>query len=374
MIVIKLCWMLLELALTALFLTTGTGAALALAVVIAVIPLVVWVIDLRVRNRLRFRMELPVNLRKGETAEAALVVENPTFFPVLRMRCTLEVENRLNGAARQLEVMSCSLPKRVTRIPLQLGDPFCGRLTVRLRSVKIYDCFGLIPVSCRTELKRSVTVQPDTFEQQIRLMTHSGSPDDSEIYSEFRPGSDLTETFQIREYVEGDSMRQIHWKLSGKMDRLIVRDPSLPVVRSILIFWERTGDSGDVRRVDAQAEVVLTICKTLLDQSMQFTVGWNDTEEQRCVLHSIHDLDDLVGLTPRLLMARGQAAGLAGAELLIQTLGEQEYSYVVYVGEDCAGAQLLADAGRVTVLCCGGDNGIRFDPGQYSAQLAQLDI
>ena len=189
-----------------------------------------------------------------------------------------------------------------------------------------------------------------------------------------RPGADLTETFQIREYVEGDSMRQIHWKLSGKLYRLIVRDPSLPIVRSILIFWERTGDSGDLRRTDAQAEAVLTICKTLLDQSMQFTVGWNDTNEQRCVLHGIHDLDDLIGLTPRLLMARGQTEGISGAELLLQTLGEQEYSYTVYIGETCTAAPLLANMGRFTVLCCGGDDGIRFDPEQYPAQLAQLDL
>lgn len=374
MVLIRLGWLLFELALAALFFITGTAAAFAAAAVLAVLPAAVCLINLHVRKRLQFQLDLPVNLRKGESGEAELVVFNPTLFPVLCVCCVLQVENRLNGALSRLDVMSCVLPKGSRRLSLQLGDIYCGRLTVRLQKATIYDCFGLIPVRCAADLKKSVTVQPDTFEQQIRLLPCSGNPEDSEIYSEVRPGADLTETFQIREYVEGDSMRQIHWKLSGKLDRLIVRDPSLPIVRSILIFWERTGDSGDLRHTDAQAEAVLTICKTLLDQSMQFTVGWNDTNEQRCVLHGIHDLDDLIGLTPRLLMARGQAEGISGAELLLQTLGEQEYSYTVYIGETCTAAPLLANMGRVTVLCCGGDHGIRFDPEQYPAQLAQLDL
>ncbi len=374
MIAIKLCWLLLELALLALLLTSGSGVAAALAAAMAVIPLAVLPVNLYVRKHLRFHLEMPVNLRKGEAAEAVLVVSNPTFFPVLRLRCKLTVENRLNGSTAQMDMMSCALPKRGKRIALQVGDAFCGRLTVRLVSIRLYDCFGLIPVDCKADMEESLTVQPDTFEQQVSLATHSGSADDSELYSELRPGPDLTETFQIREYVEGDSMRQIHWKLSGKLDRMIVRDPSLPVIRSILIFWERTGDSGDIQRIDAQAEAVLTLCKTLLDQSMQFTVGWNDTTEQRCVLQSVRELDELIGLTPRLLTTRGQKDGLTGAELLLQALGDREYSHVVYIGEDCRGSELLTRMGYVTVLCCGEGEGIRFDPEQYEVQLARLEI
>ena len=73
------------------------------------------------------------------------------------------------------------------------------------------------------------------------LIPNPDSQEDSDSYSQERPGADLTETFQIREYVPGDSMRQIHWKLSGKFDRLIVRDPALPITRNVLVFWERTG-------------------------------------------------------------------------------------------------------------------------------------
>ena len=272
--------------------------------------------------------------------------------------------------------MTYALPRKASRIELQLGDCHCGRLHVTTRKIQLLDCFGLIPVRCKQAEGKSTTVQPHTFEQQIHILPNANHSDDSEVYAEDRPGSDLTETFQIREYVEGDSPRQIHWKLTGKFDRLIVRDPSLPVTRSVLVFWERTGDSGDPEKIDAQAEAVVTICRTLLNQSVQFVVGWNETDTQHCVLQPIHDLEELIGLLPRLLRARGKKDGIGGAELLVQALGDQVYSHVIYVAETPQPAVLeLQKLGHVTMLLCGETGeGITFDPVHYEEQLAELEV
>lgn len=375
MILSKLCWLLLELVLTGLFLSRGSSTALALAVALLLLPLGSMLLHFLVRKRLRLHLEVPANVRKGAGSTAVLVVENPTMIPVLRLRCKLFVENRLNGTMSELEVDGYVFPKGYRKIPFEVGDTHCGRLAVRAAKLRLYDALGLFPVTCTVTAEKAVTVQPDTFVQQLSVLPVSGSPEDSELFSAYRPGMDLTETFQIREYVEGDSLRQIHWKLTGKFDRLIVRDPSLPIIHSILVFWERTGDSGDLNRIDTQAEVVITLCKTLLDQSMQFTMGWNDTREQCCVLQAVHDLDELVGLTPRILTAKGQKEGISGAELLMQTLGERQYSHIVYIGEELSGQKLLERLGYVTVLtCAAAGDGICFDPWSYEKQLAELAI
>lgn len=74
---------------------------------------------------------------------------------------------------------------------------------------------------------------------------------DSDTSSPDRRGSDLTEPFRLREYAPGDSLRQIHWKLSSKLDRLVIREPGMPAARTLLVFWDR---SGDAAARDAQAE------------------------------------------------------------------------------------------------------------------------
>ena len=41
-----------------------------------------------------------------------------------------------------------------------------------------------------------------------------------------RKGNDPSEIFDIREYVPGDDIRSIHWKLSSKTDTLILKEAS----------------------------------------------------------------------------------------------------------------------------------------------------
>ena len=57
-------------------------------------------------------------------------------------------------------------------------------------------------------------------------------------YSGSRPGDDPGETYDIREYRSGDSIRQIHWKLSGKLDDIMIREKSFPVDDTVLILAE----------------------------------------------------------------------------------------------------------------------------------------
>ena len=176
--------------------------------------------------------------------------------------------------------------------------------------------------------------------------------------------------FQIRDYVPGDSQRQIHWKLSHKYDKLIVKDPSLPITRSAAVFWERTEEQPTAARTDAEAEIVVSVCRNLLSQSVQFTVGWNEGDTGRCVFQQIRDMDDLIGLLPRLFTAKA-ATGVSGASLLLQEVPVGSWSHLIYVsGEQQAETEQLSTIGRLTALVCGE----RFNEKDYAAQLSELEL
>ena len=51
---------------------------------------------------------------------------------------------------------------------------------------------------------------------RLGILSREGFYMESFKYSKDRPGDDPGETYDIREYRSGDSIRQIHWKLSGK--------------------------------------------------------------------------------------------------------------------------------------------------------------
>lgn len=332
MIAMKLGWAVLEGICVWLTLYYGSGGALALGVMLLILPLGSLPVHLCLRKRLRVRVEAPAVARKGDEGGVTVWLENPTLLPALRIRCRVTTRNQLNGERCTQHVMTWAFPKGQRRASLRLGSEYCGRIRISVEQVKLYDCFGLIGVPCGCTGEAHMTVQPDTFPIRVNLIPNPDSQEDSDSYSQERPGADLTETFQIREYVPGDSIRQIHWKLSGKFDRLIVRDPALPITRNVLVFWERTGQSGNVRRIDAQAEAVVSVCRSLADGGVQFMLGWNDTEGNVCVLHEICAMEDLVGVIPSLLRAAGRSSGVGGASLLVQTGRTPVRAYGVHRG------------------------------------------
>lgn len=378
MIAMKLGWAVLEGICVWLTLYYGSGGALALGAMLLILPLGSLPVHLCLRKRIRVRVEAPAMARKGDEGSVTVWLENPTLLPALRIRCRVIVRNQLNGESCTQHVMTWAFPKGQRRASLRLGSEYCGRIRISVEQVKLYDCFGLIGVPCGCTGEAHMTVQPDTFPIRVNLIPNPDSQEDSDSYSQERPGADLTETFQIREYVPGDSIRQIHWKLSGKFDRLIVRDPALPITRNVLVFWERMGQSGNVRRIDAQAETVVSLCRSLADGGVQFMLGWNDTEGNVCVLHEICAMEDLVGVIPSLLRAAGRSSGVGGASLLVQTRPDALCGHMVYIGEEpCADVLQMQRLGHVTALLCGEsplEGSIPFDVGRYREQLGEIDV
>ena len=378
MILMKLSWLVLEGLLLWFFLYFGSGPALALAVLMLLIPLVSLPINLYLRKRLSIKIEAAVSQRKGDEGSITVTVQNPTMFPALRIRYDVVVLNQLNREKHSQKIMTYALPKKKQKNTLRVGSEYCGRIRIAVPKVTLYDCFGLIGIRYSCEAVAHMTVQPDTFETAVILVPNPSSTDDSELYSQDRPGMDLTETYQIREYVPGDSIRQIHWKLSNKFDKLIVRDPGLPITRNVLVFWERTGESGEPDMIDAQAEVIISLCRSLMDGGIQFTLGWNDTDRNLCVLHEIRDMDELVGVIPRLLRATGTKNGVSGAALLLQTRSEALCAHMVYIAEMPQNEVMeMQRYGHVTMLVCGEEapqGAILFNEEDYTQQLTQIEI
>lgn len=378
MIPMKFGWLGLALLCLYLFACYGSVEALCLGALLVIVPLIGLGKNLAIRKKLRLRIDVPSIIRKGDPGTITVAVSNPTALPVLRISCRVRVENQLNGQTTAYDLGCWALPRRTGRWRLKVGSEYCGRVRVTVEAWRLYDCFGLIGLAAPWEGAAHTVIQPDTFPMDVTLVPWTIEIEDSQLYSQERPGTDLTETYQIREYVPGDSPRQIHWKLTGKLDRLIVRDPALPIEHNVLVFWERTGQSGDPEKTDAQAETVISLCRSLVDGGVPFTIGWNDTDRNLCVLHEIRDMDTLVGIIPRLLRATGIQTGVSGAALLLQTGGQALCAHMVYIAEEPQRELMeLGRFGHVTALLCGDiqvEDSIAFRPGDYPRQLAQIEL
>lgn len=371
-------WIFLEGLFFIFALYLGNVAAMVMFLLLLFIPLGSAVVNLLIRNHLEIQVEAGISVQKGAQGTFLLQLQNQSVLPMICMRCLVQMENRLNGEICEKNVFTWLRPKETRQFLLQTGSHYCGRIQISVPYVQLYDYFGVLGIKKRCDVTGTVTVLPETFDMELHLVPAPNRADDSEIYSQERPGMDLSEIYQIREYVAGDSLRQIHWKLSNKFDRLIVRDPSLPITRNVLIFWERTGESDNPEIVDAQAEVLVSLCRNLLEQSIQFTVGWNDTKSNQCIFLAIHDMDEFLGMLPRILQAKGAKEGISGAELLIQTEENYFCGHLIYLAKEPQSSVMeLKQYGKVSVLLCGKtpfEDALFFDEKNYKEQFTQIEL
>lgn len=382
MIVSRLLYAALCLVLAVILLISGSGASLALLAALLILPLALLAVDLCVRKHLRASFCCPVNAKKGETFCMTLRVENASRLPIAAAVCRIRVTNLLTGASETLTRAAAIAPRGHSEIGLQLSSICSGRIRAELMSLRLCDCFRLISVRTAAQAHGAVTVQPDTFPMLVSVRSEISCPDESEVYSQEKPGYDLAEPFQLRDYRDGDSLRQIHWKLSTKYERLISRDPSLPVMRSVLLFWERRTNALSKEKQDAQAEALVSLGRALLASDVQFCVGWNEAGA-RIVMQTVRELDDLIALLPRLLSATALQDGPYGAELYCQTAQERDFAHIVYLGES-APALLgqMTEGGLVTALVCADaepaapdDAAVRcFRPENAAEALMELEI
>ena len=252
-----LLWLLAAACCALAFAFTHAGAALA-ALCVPVLAALAGFVVLRCSRLPALSLRLPAGGRKDGMISGEIAASRRAPGRVL---CRIEVRNDLTGETTEF----------FAEERFSFRAEHCGRLTVRIRRAWLLGLPGLFARKIRTDAAAHVTVLPDTFPASVHVTMPEVQSPDSDTSSPDRRGSDLTEPFRLREYAPGDSLRQIHWKLSSKLDRLVIREPGMPAARTLLVFWDR---SGDAAARDAQAEAVFSVCQSLSEQGYAYQLGW----------------------------------------------------------------------------------------------------
>lgn len=176
----------------------------------------------------RARILCPDKLSQG--SQALLRWEGQSTVPMPRLTGQLLVENRLTGQKYKL------------RSGQSLPTEHCGVLSVRLHRPRCLDYLGLfrLPVTKRDEtqvLVRPLPLAPERIPDLSRFQACTWQP---------KPGGGFSENHELRLYRPGDSLKQVHWKLSAKTGQLITREPLEPRQSQLMLTLELRGKAGEL--------------------------------------------------------------------------------------------------------------------------------
>lgn len=357
-------WAALVIITAVAFFMTGSVLAMCVSLVALVAPIAGLALVWANAGKVRVSLEGKTSAQKGSDVVVYLCVTNESGIPMPNVQVSMEVTNLLTSQVNR-SVPKVSVARHSqTKLPLHISSEVCGRIELHATKISVFEPMGVFSKTAPCDEVRRLSIMPNLQDAYLRNVMSASPLSDTTMFSPYFKGQDLSEVFSLRDYEPGDELRRIHWKLSEKVGDLIVREPSLPLDNSILVFWDKTlyGMDNNPLRADAMAEVALALCVRLVRSGISFNVAYNNAVESRCINEFIADENDIYEMIGHLMsspMVDGQEGGL---DLYVDMFGALRCSRLIYISAGLPPVVRDASANMaVMAFVCDDDDSVEAD-------------
>lgn len=291
-----------------------SSALIGFAVLELLAAVISWLILKFQISKIRVGICMPLSVtEKGERMEAGLELENNSRIPLMRAEARIRMKNTFYPETEMIRLSGAADGKSRVRILKGFVGEHCGPVEMELGPVWVWDFLRIFKSRVKVSEKERWVILPRMYQAMIRPEEKIRyAPDDSEEFDKSRPGDDVSEIFQLREYRPGDRIQSVHWKRSAGSEELIVRDYSLPVARPVVFLLDLKWKKG---YLDDFLEAGLAISRGLLEAGCPHYVGWMDAAKEDISRLSMEKEEDLYTLT-ELLYRAGFHTGAGNLEEL----------------------------------------------------------
>ena len=353
-----IAWIAVVLLCALAFARAGSVLALAVGLALLVAPFVGWIAASRVARKLDVRLGSATTVGKSDQIGLTVSIRNPSRLPAAPVLLKLRAANLLTTESLDLPLEASCAPHATTDVAVEFSAELCGRIELCVDGVRVFEPFRLFSRTVSCQAQRRLTVMPELYDVQLRNLYAVSPLSDTTVFSPYVKGSDLSEVFGLRDYEAGDELKRIHWKLSEKLDQTIVRDPSLPLDNSVLLFWDKclpSGATDGAKRADAMAEVVLALMEQLARADVSFEVASNDIPASRCLRAFATDEGDIYELVGQLLSNPVAPAAQSGLAEYVRFFGTLTCSRLLYIcAERPADLDALLGSREALLFICDG--------------------
>jgi len=212
-------------------------------------------------------------LQVGDSLNLGYKLNNTGLFPIPHVEITCNISKRLGNMTFPVEYAFLK-PFQMININREVVCKHRGYYKVGELHIKIGDFLNIFESNIVFNRDINLVVYPKIHEiDNMKLPA-------TEYFGAFRvPYStheDYTSIKNIREYVEGDNVKKIHWKLSAKLNALYIKEYELSANTKVNVFIDAYEGSfvndirGDIeeKMVEAAASIINYCLKNNLDTSL----------------------------------------------------------------------------------------------------------
>ncbi len=214
-----------------------TAGAPWLSLVVSLVPMLL----------MRPSVNCPVTMTVDARERLSVRIQNP--LPLPPCRCRFYLHHSYTG----MDIL------------MEPGDTFfntwCGCLQAHCKFFYVYDYMGMFRLKLNRIPDFRILIRPreitmDPPPELERFLARSYKP---------KYGGGFSEQHEMRLYRPGDSMNQIHWKLTAKTGKLIVREPMIPNPGKVLLTMDLVGTP---RELNKKMSRLLWISRYMAEQNL----------------------------------------------------------------------------------------------------------
>ena len=120
----------------------------------------------------------------------------------------------------------------------------CGGIAVTAAKVQVFDYLALFRFRMKRPVQTMVIVRPEPVPVEL--------PSDLKQHLALnwkpKPGGGFSENHELRLYRPGDGLNHVHWKLTAKTGKLIIREPMEPVRGRMVLTMDVKGTPEELDR------------------------------------------------------------------------------------------------------------------------------
>lgn len=232
-----------------------------LLVTVTVLPVFSLLISLPAMLTARLEFAMPSAVTAN--SELVLDVRCKSWLPAYLRKCSVSVSHSLTG--RSWKFHSGGV----------LPTAHCGALNCTVTRAIVCDYLGLFRRRLRCPQPKTVLIRPTPV--PMKTMPQM----EQQIAASWRPkrGGGFAENHELRLYRPGDNVQQIHWKLSSKTGKLILREPMELQKKTIGLVLALQGSPEEL---DRKLGRLLWLGNQLLQKNTSFEIHCLSASGSEC--------------------------------------------------------------------------------------------
>ncbi len=213
------------------------------------------------------------------------------------------------------------------RLSLPIKPTLPGVLKISAEGIKVKDLMGFTYFSKKINVTSDVTVLP-IYVSDIDFDFVNIEKGMLESEESSKRGNDFSEVSDIREYIPGDKLMNIHWKLSAKRDLLMVKDRTTMSDSQLVVLPELLSTSTQILEMIVVA--TYSVIRKMIETNITTRLIFYSPESYNYGNYRIDNIDDCDAAFSRMFYEKTYKTGDLAAHNMVAVYPEiKAYLHII---------------------------------------------